>query len=219
MNRITAILTICLALLGAGLMAAAPSLADLPFIDIHKVPDDAIVPGHIWVKLSPELSDRLLSLEHERGELSEFGISELDELGRSFQMTKISQLYYSPAHRSEFEWRHREWGLHLWYEISFDSKQDIRDIVMAYRQLKGSVEWAEPEYKKVLYGLDDKLNSGQQEELSRWTPNDPYYSSQWHYNNTGQQGGTPDCDIDLPEGDWEPLWPDRLPVQVWVSHA
>ena len=26
-------------------------------------------------------------------------------------------------------------------------------------------------------------------------------------------------DIDLPEGDWEPLWPDRLPVQVWVSHA
>ncbi len=211
MNRITALLTICLVLFGTGLMAAAPSLADLPFIDIYKVPDDAIVPGHIWVKLSPELSDRLPSLWHERVELSEFGISELDELGRSFQMTKISQLFYSPAHRSEYEWRHREWGLHLWYEISFDSKEDIRDIVLAYRQLEGSVEWAEPEYKKILYGVDDNLNSDLPEELSRWTPNDPYYTSQWHYNNTGQQGGTVDCDIDLPEAwDLEKGHPDVI---------
>ena len=30
-------------------------------------------------------------------------------------------------------------------------------------------------------------------------PNDPYYSSQWQYNNTGQSGGTPDADIDAPE--------------------
>ncbi len=199
MKRIKTLLILCLALFGAGLMAAAPSLAELPFIDIHQVPDDAIVPGHIWVKLSPELSDKLIDLEHVRGELSEFGISELDELGRSFQVKKISQLFYSPAHRSEFEWRHREWGLHLWYEISFDSKEDIRDIVMAYRQLESSVEWAEPEYRKRLYGVDDELNSELSTEPSRWTPNDPYYASQWHYNNTGQQGGTVDCDIDLPE--------------------
>ncbi len=186
MKRIKTLFMLCLAFFGAGLMAAAPSLADLPFIDIYQVPDAAIVPGHIWVKLSPELSDQLLSLRHERGELSEFGISELDELGQSFQMKKISQLFYSPAHRSEFEWRHREWGLHLWYEISFDSKQDIRDIVMAYRKLEGSVEWAEPEYRKKLYGVDDKLNSDLPTGPSRWTPNDPYYNSQWHYNNTGQ---------------------------------
>ncbi len=199
MKRIKTLFMLCLAFFGAGLMAAAPSLADLPFIDIYQVPDAAIVPGHIWVKLSPELSDQLLSLRHERGELSEFGISELDELGQSFQMKKISQLFYSPAHRSEFEWRHREWGLHLWYEISFDSKQDIRDIVMAYRKLEGSVEWAEPEYRKKLYGVDDKLNSDLPTGPSRWTPNDPYYNSQWHYNNTGQVNGTVDCDIDLPE--------------------
>jgi hypothetical protein len=73
---------------------------------------------------------------------------------------------------------------------------------MAYRGLKGSVEWAEPEYKKVLYENVAGLDPEHPETLDRWTPNDPYYSSQWHYNNTGQQGGTVDCDIDLPEA-WD----------------
>ncbi len=40
------------------------------------------------------------------------------------------------------------------------------------------------------------------------TPNDPYFYSQWGLHNTGQNGGTPDMDIDAPEawdistGDW-----------------
>ncbi len=33
-------------------------------------------------------------------------------------------------------------------------------------------------------------------------PNDPQYPLQWHYDNTGQTGGTPDADIDLPEA-WD----------------
>jgi subtilisin family serine protease len=33
-------------------------------------------------------------------------------------------------------------------------------------------------------------------------PNDPYFNEQWHLDNNGQTGGTPDCDIDAPEA-WE----------------
>jgi len=33
-------------------------------------------------------------------------------------------------------------------------------------------------------------------------PNDPYFDKQWHLDNNGQTGGTPDCDIDAPEA-WE----------------
>lgn len=199
MNKLKAVLIIILALIGAGLLAFVPEFSDLPFIDIYKVPDKAIVPGHIWIRLNPELSSRLQSLEHQNGVLSTFGISELDRLNQQVQVSKIAQIFYSPAHRSEYAWRHQEWGLDLWYEISFDSKTDIRDIVMAYRDLKGSVAWAEPEYKKVLYAVDDHLNEGWETEPSRWTPNDPYYNSQWHYHNTGQTSGTADADIDLPE--------------------
>lgn len=36
----------------------------------------------------------------------------------------------------------------------------------------------------------------------RIIPNDPYYSNQWHLNNTGQDGGKVDADIDAPEA-WD----------------
>jgi subtilisin family serine protease len=203
MRRLAILAAICLALVSAGLAALGPDFTDLPFIDIYMVPDSAIVPGHVWIRLSPELSGQLQRLEHENGDLASFGIAELDELNRQFEVSRISQLFYSPGHRSEFAQRHQEWGLHLWYEISFASKADIREIVMAYRGLKGSVEWAEPEYRKVLYEAVAGQNPEPTETLDRWTPNDPYYSSQWHYNNTGQSpGGTVDCDIDLPEA-WD----------------
>ena len=48
------------------------------------------------------------------------------------------------------------------------------------------VAYAEPDY--IAYALD--------------TPNDPYFSSQWGLNNTGQTGGTYDADIDAPEA-WD----------------
>src|SRR3954449_2581385 len=34
------------------------------------------------------------------------------------------------------------------------------------------------------------------------TPNDPRYAEEYGLNNTGQTGGTPDADIDAPEG-WD----------------
>ncbi|WP_196219838.1 S8 family serine peptidase, partial [Microcystis aeruginosa] len=33
-------------------------------------------------------------------------------------------------------------------------------------------------------------------------PNDPLFGNQWHLNNTGQVGGTPDADVDAPEA-WD----------------
>jgi subtilisin family serine protease len=47
------------------------------------------------------------------------------------------------------------------------------------------VLWAEPNFVQQ-YSLEA-------------TPNDPSYPSQWHLNNTGQGGGTPDADVDAPE--------------------
>ena len=38
--------------------------------------------------------------------------------------------------------------------------------------------------------------------LESTTPNDPAYGTQWALHNTGQTGGTPDADIDAPEG-WD----------------
>jgi subtilisin family serine protease len=63
---------------------------------------------------------------------------------------------------------------------------------------------AEPEYAKelVINQLPDGKAVGEALRGAAWTPDDPRYNEQWHYHNTGQQNGTPDADIDLPEA-WE----------------
>jgi len=69
--------------------------------------------------------------------------------------------------------------------------QDAEGVFDAAQQLSAlpGVEWAEPNvaFHPRMYAV---------------TPNDPYYPSQWHLNNTGQGGGTPDADIDASEA-WE----------------
>jgi len=162
-----------------------------PFIDIYQIPDEALEEGHIRIQFRRDYTEHLdntLLSEDEEG-IIQFGISEIDELNRYFQVRESRKLFDSPALKNEYEWRHRQWGFHLWYELHFESREDIRDIVMAYRELKDIIEWAEPEYKKRL--LVEEENS------TRWTPNDPQVSSQWHYNNTGQYSGTPGADISL----------------------
>ncbi|MFO7659863.1 MAG: S8 family serine peptidase, partial [Candidatus Cloacimonadaceae bacterium] len=174
------------------------SFGERPFIDIYKVSDDAIEPGHIRIKLSEKHSELAARLADTDGIVSSFGIAELDELNQQYGITEIAKLFYSPSLNNKFTWRHQLWGLHLWFELRFEGKQDIRELVMAYRGLIDAVQWAEPEYKKILLSVDSGLNAIPDSGNNRWTPNDPQYVNQWHYNNTGQTGGTIDADIDLP---------------------
>ena len=55
-----------------------------------------------------------------------------------------------------------------------------------------AVAYAEPNYYVQLAGAPDDLSI-------EATPNDPNFTSQWGLNNTGQDGGTNDADIDAPE--------------------
>jgi len=173
-----------------------------PFIDIYEVPDEAIEQGLIRIKFNPEFTGHLdthLIGRDEDGTVH-FGVPVIDELNRTYEVYKTVKLFDSPALKKEYEWQHRQWGFHLWYELHFDSKENIRDIVLAYREMKGIIDWAEPEYIKALTSdpdYNERSHFKSLETSSRWTPNDPQLSDQWHYHNTGQAGGTPGSDIDL----------------------
>ena len=204
MNRIKPLLIALIIVFSTLSLAAAPRFGERPFIDIYQVPDSAIEPGHIRIKLSEARSPQVQAFRYENDSLASFGIAELDELTQQFGITKITPVFGDVSRNNKWGWRHIEWGLHLWFDLQVDSRANIRDIVMAYRAKAGSVQWAEPVYEKVLYGASDDLakNLIEAGQLSRWTPNDPRYDEQWHYNNTGQTGGTVDADIDLPEA-WD----------------
>ena len=72
-------------------------------------------------------------------------------------------------------------------KLRVDEGYNLFEVIDMIKELP-SVEYAEP-------NMVDRL---------LLTPDDPLYSTQWHYNNIGQvpPGGTVDADIDAPEG-WE----------------
>lgn len=176
-----------------------------PSIDLAAVPDDAITRGILKVKVQEtytrQLDEMPVTLDA-RGTVT-FGIESIDRLNRQFGVSGFEKTFGSPAFSSRFSERHRAWGFHLWYTLYFDEGLDVKQLVQAYAAL-GEVMVAEPEYAKelVINQLPDGKAVGEALRGAAWTPDDPRYNEQWHYHNTGQQNGTPDADIDLPEA-WE----------------
>lgn len=180
-----------------------------PPIDLTQVSADAFEKGVFKIKLTPEailLVNDDMFVSNEANAVN-FGIESIDALGREFGIYRIELQFGSPALRNRFSERHKAWGFHRWFRIYLNESVDIKAAVNAYMSL-AEVEFAEPEYKKRLIGNAPKEGASSETFFDPsapeafWTPNDPRYNEQWHYHNTGQQNGTPDADIDLPEA-WE----------------
>ncbi|MEP2773391.1 MAG: S8 family serine peptidase [Fulvivirga sp.] len=100
---------------------------------------------------------------------------------------------FRPA--GKFEAKHRRHGLHLWYEVTFDKSTKVQNAVKAFSGLT-DIQISEPLYEKAIIGY----NPLKIKKVSLTTdPDDPQYEDQWHYNNTGQTGGTAGADISLPQ--------------------
>jgi subtilisin family serine protease len=180
-----------------------------PPVNLSMVEDDAYVKGIVKIKLTSEAMKQLReeNLDRESVYADFFGIAAVDELNRTLGVEQVSRHFDSPALNNQFTERHKAWGFHQWFRVHLDESADIKTVVQAYMGL-GEIEFAEPEYRKRLIGnVPDKAQIDSKEfdpstPRAFWTPNDPRYDEQWHYHNTGQQNGTPDADIDLPEA-WE----------------
>ena len=183
-----------------------------PPIDLNKVSKDAYESGMIKIKLMKTaesvLSGEILNAGSDGVVVT--GCASLDTLNLIFGVYKYEPLfgglYETGRNAKEFSNRHKEWGLHLWYRLRFNHRATVVEAVNQFAALK-EVELAEPEYTKQLvteafpctdfeYLIPEKGSGG------RWIPADPQYGNQWHYNNTGQQGGTPGADVSLQDA-WE----------------
>ncbi len=70
-------------------------------------------------------------------------------------------------------------------QVNEGSGLDALQISNSFRK-SDLVEFAEPNFIAVV------------EPRGEVIPNDPLFSSQWHHRNVGQDGGTPDADVDTP---------------------
>ncbi len=163
----------------------------------------------IRIKIQDELVSQFDALHQKKSH----SINKLVPTDRGFVQTQIKSLdsknqelnavEYKRVFRysGKFEQRHREFGLHKWYEVSFDSKKSVQELLKAYQGIE-EIEYVEPVSKKSLVQDDSHPRAKNNAKTLNTLPDDPYFSEQWHYHNTGQSGGTADADIDLPEA-WE----------------
>lgn len=184
-----------------------------PLIDLERIPESAYYQGKIRIKLAYPVEgiseDKEMSAEKSGFVVT--GNPALDSLNSETGVNKISPLFgilyetksASVANKS----KHRDWGFNLWHELYLDPRMNIAETVKKYLSLE-MIEIAEPEFKKQLVNheqpdlFSEPSKSAGNNSGSKWTPNDPYYSHQWHYNNTGQQSGTPGADIRLQDA-WD----------------
>ncbi len=138
------------------------------------------------------------------------GMTTVDKCNKKLRVSTMKRVF-RPA--GKFEEKHRKFGLHLWYEIIYDASITVDKAIELY-QKSYPIEVAHARYKieyadgytnrsKAISISENRLLP-KSERSSDFTnsPNDPEYPKQWHYNNIGENGGTPGSDIQL-EKAWE----------------
>jgi subtilisin family serine protease len=184
-----------------------------PPIDIASIPDEAIEQGIIRIKFNKTLENYLdnLMISGNPDGTVRFGIAAIDQLNQQFGVNQVDKTFAAALQNTQYSSRHRLWGFHLWYNLIVPAGTDIRSMVLAYAD-KNEIEVSEPVFRKRMIGAEinninpqpaDNGGAGPAGDAGlNYIPNDPRYNEQWHYHNTGQQSGTADADIDLPEA-WD----------------
>lgn len=180
------------------------------------VPEQAVIPGVMKVRVSEELAEKLLEHADESGSVSDPAAAGLSVPGMTIESVNTTFMI-----GGKYEARQRKAGLHRWFTITYNEDVPMTrasaDLSMA-----DGIELTEPALKV---------------KRTTVTMNDPMYASQWHYNNTGQNGFRSDIDINLQEawntyevfgnenvtvaiidGGVDVTHPDLIP-NLWVNEA
>lgn len=160
------------------------------------------VQGKVRLKLQPEVISDTLA-----GDLSTASISAASEGKVGVKMQRFAQQAQrfwsgSPPVRiyqdaGIYEAKHREYGLHLWYEFDIGENDPI-EAAVGLASLSEFVQAAEPIYSPIQIYSEPEEPSGKvgvPEASAVSGFNDTYASSQWAFKNTGQFNGKAGVDI------------------------
>ncbi|MCG8579338.1 MAG: S8 family serine peptidase [Bacteroidales bacterium] len=153
--------------------------------------------GKIRLKLKREVfqdAAQLKGLNVSDATTTSIGVASIDRIGDEIGITRIQRVF---PFSLKNEPRHREYDLHLWLEVDYNSNVDVEAAVAMY-QSTGEVEIAKPLFKKVRMDADQKpvkytagdltmIQQGPVRPMLKGAttevgpPNDPLFDQQWHY--------------------------------------
>ena len=167
-------------------------------------PQAGIIPGRLIVKFKPAAHEQAVQARPAMrtqgiaaAKTLSVGLAGVDKLNEQHKAVSMYRLFpYAGKH----EPMQQKFGLHLWYAIVLDESLDPREVAEKYIA-SDDIEWAEP--MPVVRSVHDSFAPAGDGVTAATPaaafPNDPRYNQQWHYENTGQAGGTPGMDIRLPQ--------------------
>jgi subtilisin family serine protease len=100
-----------------------------------------------------------------------------------------------PTH-PRYQERHKKHGLHLWFEITFDSSVSVGEVIENFKKTNG-ITIAEPILEKQLIPYTITPHEGSTLQKSQSSFNDPLLPDQWHYSFSNQVDGAEGADINL----------------------
>ena len=120
------------------------------------------------------------------------GIARLDALNQQYSVSSYLRVF---PHAGDFEDKHKQYGLHLWYDLFIDEYADPAAVAAEYGSVAGVLA-AEPIYRTAQKEFID----GTIQQAASSIFNDPDYGKQWNFENDGTLvGAIADVDIDLAE--------------------
>jgi len=143
--------------------------------------DNDYRPQEFVVKFKEEIN-LVLSISNN---IMSTGIISIDELNKEYKVHDIIGTFTSVVTNPKNPELFKSIGLDRIYTFKVDENVNIFNAINEYRK-NPYVE--EIDVSGIGHGCI--------------IPNDPDFSKQWGFHNTGQVGGTPDADIDAPEG-WD----------------
>jgi len=156
------------------------------------------VAGVVRIKLkAPQASSLSVSLKS-TGTVST-SISNIDSVLTSIGATRFKRTF---PYAGKYEARTVAAGLHLWYDIQYDSLTvDLSEVVSEFAQLS-EVDITEPIRRKTKLSVGDPVVYASLKNASLSNYNymfdDTYISLQWHYYNDGSVvNSVAGCDINL----------------------
>ena len=157
------------------------------------IPADAEA-GELLIKFSPEMSDILDQAQLSKpraGKATRSGIPSTDEVLDILGSYSFERVFPVDANT---EARTREAGLHLWYTVKFNKGTDLKTAAERLKQLgeiskvqtNGGIKRAYNTDSKRIYLSDKALQLKSTRSAANSEPNDPGFTSQWHYRNLGE---------------------------------
>lgn len=157
------------------------------------IPADAEA-GELLIKFSPEMSDILDQAQLSKtraGKATRSGIPSTDEVLDILGSYSFERVFPVDANT---EARTREAGLHLWYTVKFNKGTDLKTAAERLKQLgeiskvqtNGRIKRAYNTDSKRIYLSDKALLQKSTRSAANGEPNDPGFTSQWHYRNLGE---------------------------------